>query len=337
MKKLTQWLAMVIIFVISFFCANAQEDESKKYMEIYGAIMLDVGYDFGQMNPTWYDVMRPTKILNDAGSEFQPQGTLFMGVRQTRFGVKNYFNTGLGKVKTVFEFDLFGSGNDAGQTAFHLRHAYAELGKFGFGQTNSLFMDGDIFPNTLEFWGPNAMPAFRNIQIRYMPVSNGKGHFYIAPERPGATSDQGQYGTGFEYAHVLDNVAFRFSVPDISAQYRYERKWGYVQLGGIVRSIKWVDSKEDQFNLSGSAIGWGLNVSTNIKLGQKTVFKCAVTGGEGIQNYMNDADADIGIKRQYDNPVTQITGEVIPMLGFVAFLDINWNEKSSSTWLFKIM
>jgi hypothetical protein len=30
-------------------------------------------------------------------------------------------------------------------------------------------MDIDVFPNTLEYWGPNGMAFFRNVQLRYMP------------------------------------------------------------------------------------------------------------------------------------------------------------------------
>jgi len=53
--------------------------------------------------------------------------------------------------------------------------------------------------------------------------------------------------------------------------------------------------------------------------------------GEGIQNYMNDAPADVGIRNNFDNPSRPIEGEVLPMFGLVAFFDINWSEKMSST------
>jgi hypothetical protein len=61
------------------------------------------------------------------------------------------------------------------------------------------------------------------------------------------------------------------------------------------------------------------------------VFRGSITKGSGIQNYMNDADVDIGAKRQYDNTTKPIAGEAIPMLGFIAFVDMNWNEKFSSS------
>jgi hypothetical protein len=325
----------ILLFIFFHLSAIAQQEPSKKSMEIYGYIMLDFGYNFGAVDPQWQDVLRPTKILDSEGNEFEPKGNVYMSVRQTRVGLKNYLVTSLGELKTHFEFDMFGNGVDAGQTTFHLRHAYAEMGKFGIGQTNSVFADGDIFPNTIEFFGPNGMVMFRNIQIRYMPIQKENTKLTIALERPGESVDEGQYGAGFEYpgagGDILDGIAFRFPTPDLTAEYRKVGKWGYLELAGILRNIKWEDNKNDQYDLSGSAIGWGLNLTTNLKLQDKITFKGALVYGEGIQNYMNDADADLGIKKQYNNTRTPITGEPISMLSFVGFVDINWNEKFSSS------
>ena len=100
--------------------------------------------------------------------------------------------TNLGELRTTFEFELFGTGIDAGQTTFRLRHAYGELGQFGAGQTWSPFMDIDVFPNSLEYWGPNGMVFFRNVQFRWMPIQ-GDTRLTIAVERPGASGDPGIY------------------------------------------------------------------------------------------------------------------------------------------------
>ena len=93
----------------------------------------------------------------------------------------------------------------------------------------------------------------------------------------------------------------RFSVPDLTAEYRYSDSWGYLELSGIIRSIKWEDLNTDQYDLTGSAVGWGLSLTTRLKVSNSVIFHGALTTGAGIQNYMNDADADIGIKRQYNN------------------------------------
>ena len=60
---------------------------------MYGFAMLDAGYNFGQIDPNWFDVMRPTK-LPAFNNEFGPSGNVFFSVRQTRWGVKTTFPTG---------------------------------------------------------------------------------------------------------------------------------------------------------------------------------------------------------------------------------------------------
>ncbi len=148
---------------------------SQSTVDFYGYVMLDSGNNFGSIDPNWYDVMRPTK-LPAYSKQFGPNGNVFFGVRQTRFGVKTLTPTALGDLKTIFEFELFGTGVDAGQTTFRLRHAYGELGHFGAGQTWSAFMDIDVFPNSLEYWGPNGMVFFRNVQLRWIPIKGQQQH-----------------------------------------------------------------------------------------------------------------------------------------------------------------
>lgn len=301
------------------------QDEPKKSMEIFGFIMMDAGYNFDQIHPDWYDVVRPTK-LPTFENQYGTDGNTYFSVRQTRLGFKNYFDTPMGELKTHFEFEMFGTGDDAGQTTIRLRHAYAEMGKFGVGQTWSPFMDIDVFPNTVEYWGPTGMAFYRNVQIRYMPIQ-GDTRMTIALERPGASADQGPYAD-----RIPDDLAPRFPLPDLSVEYRYGANFGYVELAGIARSIQWEDTNTlDGNDFSDEVIGWGLNLSTNVKFGKSTVFRGAVVYGEGIQNYMNDAPEDIGVES--DNPADDtapIKGVALPLLGITAFIDHNWNEKFST-------
>jgi DcaP outer membrane protein len=241
--------------------------------------------------------------------------------------VKGFIPTDVGELKTIFEFELFGTGVDAGQTTFRLRHAWGELGQIGAGQTWSPFMDIDVFPNSIEYWGPNAMVFFRNVQLRWTPWSKGDSRVAIALERPGASADQGDYA-----GHIaLQDVKGRFPLPDLSAHYRRASDWGHVQVAGIIRQIKWDDLNTDEFDLSGDATGWGINVSTNVKIAKKHVLRASVVYGDGIQNYMNDAPVDVGIENNFQNPRTPIVGKALPLFGVVGFLDLNWNAKWTST------
>lgn len=186
-------------------------------------------------------------------------------------------------------------------------------------------MDADVFPNSIEYWGPNGMVFFRNVQFRWMPLM-GATSVTIAIERPGASGDQGVYANRVE----LGDVKARFPLPDITANIRRSGKWGHVQLAGILRRMQWDDMGEEEYDLSGSATGWGFNLSTNLKAGKGT-FRGSVVYGEGIQNYMNDAPVDIGIKNNFSDPDKPILGVALPVLGLVAFFDVNWNDKWTST------
>ena len=306
--------------------ATAQQppQEPKPWMEIYGFAMLDIGQNFTRISPDWYDTMRVTK-LPAFEKEYGEDGDTFASVRQTRFGVRTSSPTKLGELKTQFEFELFGTGVDAGQTTFRLRHAYGELGAVGAGQYWSPFMDIDVFPNSLEYWGPTGMVFFRNVQVRWMPIK-GDTRLTLAIERPGASADQGVYADRIE----LENIKGRFPLPDFSGEYRIGRPWGYVEIAGILRYIAWDDVLDDEFDLSGDATGWGVNLSSNLKAGPRTTIRLQVMYGEGVENYMNDAPVDIGIVNNFSNPRTPILGKALPIVGVVAFLDHNWNDRWSS-------
>jgi hypothetical protein len=300
--------------------------EPKGSVSFYGFAMLDSGYDFAQVNPNWFDVVRPTQ-LPSFPNQYAPSGNVYAGVRQTRFGVKSSTPTKYGDLNTIFEFELFGTGVDAGQTTFRLRHAYGELGQFGGGQTWSPFMDIDVFPNTVEYWGPNGMVFFRNVQLRWMPVRSKRGSVTIALERPGASGDQGVYADRIELA----NIHPRFNFPDLSGNARIVRDWGYVQMAGIVRKIGWVDTSGNPINLGGSVVGWGLNLTSNLNLSKKNVAKLAFAYGAGIENYMNDAPVDVGIENNPPGSRLPVKGVALPVLGLVSFLDHTWNEHFTSS------
>ena len=314
-------LALAVFLAVPAAPAQAQE-AGKTRMDIYGFAMLDMGYEAKSQDPDWFDVVRPTK-LPTFENQFGADGHTYAGVRQSRFGVKTFTPTSKGEIKTTFEFELFGVGVDAGQTTFRLRHAYGEFGHWGAGQTWSPFMDIDVFPNSIEYWGPNGMVFFRNVQVRWMPLQ-GKNQVTVALERPGASGDPGVLVSN--PALDLTEVRGRFPYPDLSGHYRMNRNWGHLQIAGIVRKMKWDDvNPVTPGNLSGSATGWGVNASSNIKF-DKDTLRLSVVYGEGISNYMNDATEDVGALAPGDPDI----GEALPLLGVVAFYDRTWNDKFTS-------
>ena len=88
-------------------------------LELYGAAQLDAIYDIKRVDPQWEATLRPSKIPvncppvgTDPGCGTHGETTL--SARQSTFGVKGFLPTEAGEIKTQFEFDLFGMGNDAG-------------------------------------------------------------------------------------------------------------------------------------------------------------------------------------------------------------------------------
>src|SRR4029450_10316287 len=87
---------------------------AKPSLEIYGFAMLDIGHDFKQIHPDWYDTLRLTK-LPSFEDQFGEDNNTFAGVRQSRLGFRSSTQTSLGDLKTTFEFERFGTGGEAGR------------------------------------------------------------------------------------------------------------------------------------------------------------------------------------------------------------------------------
>ncbi|MFV1984884.1 MAG: DcaP family trimeric outer membrane transporter [Thiohalomonadales bacterium] len=317
--KKYNWL-IICALSITPVLVQAKNDNAT-VMDIYGHVMLDMGFQSGSNDSNWYDVVRPSK-LPVYDNQYGKDGNFYASVRQTRLGFKTTTPVKNDTIKTIFEFELFGVGSDEGQTTFRLRHAYGEYKQLGAGQTWSVFMDPDVFPDSIEYWGPNGMVFYRNIQLRYTPMT-GTNSVAIAFEQPGGSGDPGVLA---DDPRITDFKA-RWPLPDLSAQYRRTGSWGHFQVAGILRAIEVDDLGTDPVDNSQSFTGWGINLSSNIKFSDDTL-KLQVVYGEGITNYLNDATSDIGAL-QVGNPDL---AETLPLLGIVAFFDRTWNKRFTSTF-----
>jgi len=308
---------------------EAQEEKPGPTLEIYGFAMLDTIYDFQRTDPDWDATLRPSTIPvtcdgvdNDAGCG-RNSGNLTFSARQSRLGVKGHLPTDYGSLDTIFEFELFGVGSDAGQTTFRLRHAWGQLAQFGAGQTWSLFMDPDVFPNTIDYWGPNGMIFLRNPQLRWTPISDDRWSFAVALESPGAAIDQGKLRTT---APELDADGWN-SWPDFTAQVRRKGKYGHVQLAGILRAVGFEVTNQPGRNSSGHEPGGGLNLSSTIKVFERDSINLQFAGGYGIASYLNDGGTDIAP----DNDTPIRGAETVPLIAWLAYYNRTWSDKFTSS------
>lgn len=291
--------------------------------EIYGFAQADFIQDFNRVDPDWEAALRPSKIPT-TDDQFGDDGQTIFSVRQSRLGVQARQAVGGQDLYVKFEFDLFGTGDDAGQTTFRLRHAYGEWGPILAGQTNSAFMDIDSFPNTVEYWGPNGMVFLRNPQIRYT-YKTGPHKFAIALEKPGNDIDAGDIR---EIDPALGaSIQGTEDVPDLTGHYRYDGGWGHVQLAGIVRRVSYETLGTPGNQPKDDKVGWGVNLTSNFKVGEKDVAHLGVVYGEGIASYMNDGGTDLAP----EGTLGALRGDVVPIFGVIAYYDHYWNDEWSSS------
>jgi hypothetical protein len=295
-------------------------------LDIYGFVQLDTIYDFEQSDPNWKDTLRVSKIPincpNDSGCG--EDGETIFGVRQTRIGVRGRTPTAIGELNTRLEFELFGVGVDEGKTTPRLRHAWAEIGSFGAGQTWSLFMDPDVFPNTIDYWGPTGMMFLRNPQLRWTPVRGERTQFALGLESPSSALDTGKIADIDPGDNPL-SIESENNLPDLTAQWRVNDDWGHVQLAGMLRSVGYETSNTADGEPSGEETGWGLNLAASLRFGARDTLHLQLAHGEGIASYINDGGSDLA-------PNDDLTGpELLPLTGALVYLDHRWSERWSSS------
>ncbi len=305
--------------------AAADQAAPERSFEIYGFAMADAIQDSKRVDPNWLDAFRPSKIATPEG-QFGTNGQASISVKQSRFGVKGTLPTGdsTPPVNFKFEIDMFGVGVDAGQTTIRLRHAYGEWGQLLAGQTHSLFMDIDVFPNTIDYWGPCGMVFYRLPQIRWTPYQTKTSQLAFAIEKPGNDVDSGNIRLIEEFQN--STVRGDQTVPDFTAQYRMDGDWGHFQIAGILRRVGYEYQPDPNVSFQkGSQTGWGVNVSGAIKLFVRDDVKdkllLQVVHGNGIATYMNDGGMDIAPNAAYNPlaPTPTLTAEAVPLTGVVAY------------------
>jgi outer membrane DcaP-like protein len=320
MKPKTAIYVGVIIVILAVISAAGQaRAEDKMRVDVYGFIQMDAIYDFNRVNPDWNATLRPSQIPIESNPVGKDGETIF-SVKQSRFGVDGSFPTAVGELKTKFEFDMFGVGPDAGKTTIRLRHAYGEIGQFLAGQTNSLFMDIDVYPNTIDYWGPAGMIFYRNVQARWTFFKKAGTKAAVALERPGSAVDAGQINN-LDPAFAA-NIHSWNKYPDLTGQFRQDGTWGHLQAAGILR---WLGYDTPDGSVSGHQTGWGANLSGAVHTVGKDSILAQVAYGAGIANYFNDGGNDLAPR--------SITGgaEALPILGLLLYYDRYWNDKWSSS------
>ena len=293
-------------------------------IEIQGAVQLDAIYDFKRMDPNWVSTLRPSKIpVNCPPVGTDPgcgkDGITNFSVRSSYLDFRGFLPTTVGELKTQLAFDLWG-GADNGTTQLRLVHAWASLGPYLVGMTDSLFMDIDVFPNIFDFWGPSGMMFVRDPQIRWTPYNYEGWKFAVALEVPGGAIDAGKLTNRIP---ELANTFVKPRYPDITGQARVDGTWGHVQLAGVARWITFDNSLGIDGRPSGTVFGWGGNLSGHLNTFGQDAIRGQIAYGRGIAAYSNDCCFDLA-----PDP---IRAAALPLLNWLAYYDHWWSPQWSSS------
>jgi hypothetical protein len=174
-----------------------------------------------------------------------------MSARYSRIGLDTWTPTPFNEwnVHTFIEADFFNGPAQAvggGGNPFRLRFAFIDFGYFRIGQQNTVFMDSNAFPSTVDFAGPRGLANLRRPAFRVTIPLADKLYWAGAIEQP--FSDITTNGDG---RNVQD-------VPDFATHLRYEGDFGHVQLSSVLRSIGF----DPTDGTTTRRVGWGLSGST---------------------------------------------------------------------------
>lgn len=309
------------VIAVGAVAQEGAKEPEKARVEFYGHVMLDAIYDAKKMNPDWNATMRPSQIpiICPGSPGCGSDGATVFSVRQSSLGFRSFIPTSLGEIKTDLSFDLFGTN---GGTQVHWLNAWAELGMYGAGQTYSNFMDIDVFPNTIDYWGPSGMVFVRNPQLRITPWSKDGTSVSLSLEAPNSAIDTGKIsrvdpalGSGISGWNRL---------PDLVGAVRFDRDWGHVRAAAIARQVGFQNTAAASGEPSGSRPGYGVNLSGTFKVTNKDKLSWQVASGKGIASYMNDGGVDLA-------PDADLRAEAVTSLGWLLYYGHSWNDKWTSS------
>ena len=181
-----------------------------------------------------------------------------------------------GDFRFYYQNDFFGSSG--GAMPYRLRQLYGQFYNVTAGFTYSFFEDPDVWPDTVDYEGPNsAIFARQPIVLYKFPLGDG---FQVNVGMQQPSTDLDNAGTTANTNSVAVNHA-----PDAGFNIRWENsERGHVQLAMIFRDLGANNTTLGNQNV----FGWGLNASANLNTFGKDTLQAQITYGDGIFHFCND-------------------------------------------------
>jgi hypothetical protein len=222
-----------------------------------------------------------------------------------------------GNFRFYYQNDFYGGGTGGGM-GYRLKQLYGQFFNVTAGFTFSIFEDPDVWPDTVDYEGPNSAIFARQATVRYLLPLSDEWQLNFGIQEPASDIDGGPGGSPFSGA-TANNQA-----PDGGMNIRWERaKVGHVQLATILRDI---GARNPALGDDQNVLGWGFNLSGVFNVFRRDSIQAQVTYGEGIFHFANDNFFNNDAAYDESGDLT-----ALPYLGLMAGYTHHWSDEFRST------
>ena len=275
---------------------------------------LDAMTDDTSMTPDLF----VTSAIPVEGSPFHDAGWRSnLSAKQSIFRLDFRRDTPLGVLKVVYKNNFFGSSGDMG---FNTQYFYSELENDRYDLLAGYFLSGftdiDVFPNTLDFEGPNSFTFKYTPQIRFSPVLYKSGDSRLTMpmslEKPNA--DIG----------VIDRFGTYSKTPDAVIALRWEDPDWHVQWANLFRDLGVEDSVTGESITAGA---WATQLTGAAGVFGDDSVQAWASYGKGYANFLQDISG-YGLDAAFN---TDLELKPIKARGYGVGYTHSWREDLSTS------
>ncbi|WP_199098688.1 DcaP family trimeric outer membrane transporter [Dyella sp. ASV21] len=214
-----------------------------------------------------------------------------LSARQSIFRMDFRRDTDYGVLKVVYKNNFFGSGT--GDMPYNMQFFYGELENERYrllvGYNISAFTDIDVFPNTLDYEGPNSFNFKYGPQLRFVPVLHKWGDSTLtmpmSMEKPNA--DITTIGHYSPYSRLADfTLGLRWETPS----------W-HVQWSNLYRDLGMEDSTTGKTQRTNA---FATQLTGSAKLFKYDSVQGWFSNGHGFANFLQDISG-LGLDAAFNN------------------------------------